>query len=259
MYVIEMQFECFDNTTFDAVEKGINGLLEALRYNGQILGREFPIIMGDGEFRVRVVCPATDSLHPKYHSDYVEMCLNRLNQACVLSPRVKVLGRDMNSEQCWQASDELSWQVLYTTYVHACSPLRSGDSFMPIPLHLNPPTLNGDHKALVKWQTEWQACDELQMAGACEAEHAALREIADVGSDLFRRGWDLRGRLEFITKIPTYYYLYRVGGESLATEMARPCPRCDGDWKLGQPLHDIFHFKCDDCRIVSNLSWDHLK
>ncbi|MBF4381633.1 DUF2310 family Zn-ribbon-containing protein, partial [Vibrio anguillarum] len=23
--------------------------------------------------------------------------------------------------------------------------------------------------------------------------------------------------------------------------------------------HDIFHFKCDPCRIVSNMSWDHIK
>lgn len=50
MYLVELQFECFDNTTLTAVDKAINGLIEALRYNGQILGREFPIIMGDAEF-----------------------------------------------------------------------------------------------------------------------------------------------------------------------------------------------------------------
>lgn len=50
MYVVELQFECFDNTTVSAVDKAINGLMDALRYNGQVLGREFPIVMGDGEF-----------------------------------------------------------------------------------------------------------------------------------------------------------------------------------------------------------------
>ncbi|MGV3003073.1 Zn-ribbon-containing protein [Vibrio sp. E150_018] len=261
MYVVELRFECFDNTTIDAVEKAINGLFDALRYNGQILGREFPIIIGDGEFRARLICPEANSLHADYHSDYVKVCLQRLTEAKVLAPKVKVLGQDLNSEQTvsFDEQNTPSWQVLYTTFVHSCSPLRCGDTFRPIPLYHNPPTLNGDHKSLVKWQTEWQACDELQMAGACEAEHAGLKEIAQVDSDLFRRGWDLRGRLEYITKIPTYYYLYRVGGESLQAEQSRPCPRCGGDWKLEQPLHDIFYFKCDDCRIVSNLSWDHLK
>ncbi|WP_299020369.1 Zn-ribbon-containing protein [uncultured Photobacterium sp.] len=255
MYVVELQFECFDNTTISAVDMTVNSLLDALRYNGQILGREFPIVMDDGIFRVRVVCPEQDSLHPQFHSDSVKACLNRLGQACLLNPKIKVLGRDINSEA---AAENLSpsWQVIYTTYVHTCSPLRCGDTLMPIPLYRIGPTLNGDHKAVVKWQTEWQACDEIQMAGGCQAEHAALHEIRDVESDLFRRGWDLRGRIEYITKIPTYYYQYQVGGDSLEAEQRRPCPKCGSEWHLDEPLHGIFHFKCDNCRIVSNLSWD---
>lgn len=143
--------------------------------------------------------------------------MSRLSEASLLAPKVRILGLDINSEQA--AEEEMpSWQVLYTTYVHTCSPLRSGESLLPIPLYRNPPTFNGDHKAVIKWQTEWQACDELQMAGACKAEHAALHEICDVDSDLFRRGWDLRGRIEFLTQVPTYYYQYRVGGSSLAQE-----------------------------------------
>lgn len=94
MYVVELRFECFDNTTIDAVEKAINGLFDALRYNGQILGREFPIIIGDGEFRARLICPEANSLHADYHSDYVKVCLQRLTEAKVLAPKVKVLGQD---------------------------------------------------------------------------------------------------------------------------------------------------------------------
>lgn len=258
MYVVELQFECFDNTTVSAVDKAINGLMDALRYNGQVLGREFPIVMGDGEFYVRVVCPEQDSLHPRYHSDFVKVCMNRLSDASLLAPKMRMLGRDLNSEQA--AEEETpSWQVLYTTYVHTCSPLRSGETLLPIPLYRNEPTLNGDHKAVIKWQTEWQACDEIQMAGGCRAEHAALHEICDVDSVLFRRGWDLRGRIEYITKVPTYYYQYRVGGQSLESEKARKCPKCGGEWLLDEPLHDIFYFKCDECRIMSNISWDQLK
>ncbi|WEM42830.1 Zn-ribbon-containing protein [Photobacterium sp. DA100] len=256
MYVVELQFECFDNTTVAAVDSAINGLMDALRYNGQVLGREFPIVMDEGTFKVRAVCPEQDSLHSRFHSPQVKAGMNRLSQASLLSPKVKLLGRDLNSEAAAENFSP-SWQVIYTTYVHTCSPLRCGDTLMPIPLYRLPePTLNGDHKAVIKWQTEWQACDELQMAGACQAEHAALHEIRDADSDIFRRGWDLRGRIEYITKIPTYYYQYRVGGESLESELSRPCPKCGGQWWLDEPLHGIFHYKCDKCRIVSNLSWD---
>lgn len=258
MFVVELQFECFDNTTVTAVDKAINGLMDALRYNGQVLGREFPIVMGEGEFFVRVVCPEKESLHPKYHSDFVNVCFERLSEASLLKPKMRLLGRDINSEQAAEPGKP-NWQVLYTTYVHTCSPLRDGDSLLPIPLYRNSPTFNGDHKGVIKWQTEWQACDELQMAGGCKAEHAALSEICDVGSVLFRRGWNLRGRIEHITDVPTYYYQYRVGGSSLLQEQARRCPRCGGDWRLDEPIHDMFHFKCDGCRLVSNISWDHLK
>ena len=228
MYVVEIQFECFDNTTISAVDKAINGLMDALRYNGQILGREFPIVMGEGVFTLRLVCPDQDSLHPQYHSDFVKVCIERLADAKLLAPKVRLIGRDINSEEA--AEENPSWQVLYTTYVHTCSPLPSGNSLLPIPLYRNPPTLNGDHKAVVKWQTEWQACDEIQMAGGCRAEHAVLHEICDTDSVLYKRGMGLRGRIEHITKIPTYYYLYRVGGISLQDEQARLCPSCSGEW-----------------------------
>ena len=89
--------------------------------------------------------------------------------------------------------------------------------------------------------------------------NATLTEISDTKSVLFKRGWGLRGRIEYLTKIPTYYYLYRVGGISLKDEKERKGPQCGGEWLLDAPIHDIFYFKCDDCRLVSNISWDQLK
>ncbi|CAM3600271.1 hypothetical protein VA7868_02187 [Vibrio aerogenes CECT 7868] len=259
MYVVELQFECFDNTTVSAVEQAIYGLIEAFRFNGQLLGREFPVVMGEeGIFSVRAMCPEKQSLHPDYHSDFVKVCLSRLTDAGLLAPKVKIIGLDIHSEQT-DTSETREWQILYTTYVHTCSPLRNGDNLLPVPLYRIPPTFNGDHKAVIKWQTEWQACDELQMAGGCRAEHAALKELNHPESDLFRRGWDLRGRIEYLTGIPTYYYQYQVGGVSLEAEQQRLCPVCGGEWRLHEPVHDIFHFRCEKCRIISNLSWDYLK
>lgn len=256
MYSVEIRFECFADTTMTAVERAINGLMEAWRHNGQLLGREFPIIQSGAEFKLRGLCPEEDSLSHRFHSPWVRRQIAMLSEAKLLNPQVRLLGRDINSEASAE-SLPTQWQVLYTTYVHSCSPVRDGETLMPVPLYRLPATFNGDHKALVKWQTEWQACDELQMAGSGAVEFAALAEIADHQSVLFRRGWDLRGRIEYLTKIPTYYYLYRVGGDTLSAEKSRTCPRCGNpDWALGEPLHDLFAFKCDTCRIVSNLSWD---
>lgn len=256
MFVIELRFECFADTTISASEKAINNLLEAYRANGQILGREFAVAFNEGEFKVRLLLPERTSLANKYHSPWVKKALSELTEAKLLAPREKFIGQDINSEV--SNPDTPSWQILYTSFVHMCSPLRSGDNLLPIPLYHIPATFNGDHKRIIRWQSEWQACDELQMAAATKAEFAALDELSSVESDLFRRGWDLRGRIEYLTQIPTYYYLYRVGGQSLATEQTRPCPRCGSQtWKLTEPLLDMFHFRCEPCRIVSNVSWDH--
>ncbi|MDF0534476.1 Zn-ribbon-containing protein [Shewanella yunxiaonensis] len=255
MFVTELRFDCYADTTVSLAEKAINNLLEAWRANGQVMGREFAVALHEGSFRVRLLLPETQSLANRFNSPWAKQALHALADAKLLAPREKLLGQDINSEISCEESP--SWQLLYTSYVHMCSPLRSGDSLLPIPLYRIPATFNGDHKQLIRWQTEWQACDELQMASATAAEFAALHELSDTSSDLFRRGWDLRGRIEYLTKIPTYYYLYRVGGESRKAETQRGCPRCGSkDWRQAEPILDLFHFKCDHCRIVSNLSWD---
>ncbi len=256
MFVTEVRFECFADTTLSAAQSAINHLLEAWRANGQVLGREFAVSFHEGEFRARLMLPAPDSLANRHNSPWAKAALKALTDAKLLPPREKLQGQDINANESFEG--ESSWQLLYTSSVHMCSPVRSGDNLLPIPLYRLPASFNGDHKQLIRWQTEWQACDELQMASGTKAEFAALEEISTTESDLFRRGWDLRGRLEYLTKIPTYYYLYRVGGTSLASERERPCPRCGShEWRLDEPLLDMFHFRCEPCRIVSNLSWDY--
>ena len=168
MHVVELRFECFDNTTINAAEKAINGLLEAYRANGQILGREFAVAFNDGEFRARLLMPEKSSLAKRFNSPWVEQALTELTDAKLLAPREKYIGQDINSEVSSQ--DTPSWQLLYTSYVHMCSPLRNGDTLQPIPLYQLPATANGDHKRLIRWQTEWQACDEIQMAAGTKAE-----------------------------------------------------------------------------------------
>lgn len=254
MWVCELQFDCYQDTQLNQVESAIRQYLDALRYNGQILGREFPTSMHAGWLSSRVVCPEQDSLHPRYHSRQVELAISGLHQAGLTSPKVTRKGQDLNSDTT-DHCPERAWQLLYTTYLHSCSPLRCGEHFAPIPLYQIPAVANGDSKQVLKWQEDWEACDQLQMNGSI-LEHAAVLEISTPDSRLSQRGRDLARRIEHVTKVPTFYYLYRVGGDSLAAERDRPCPGCGQDWRLSEPLHDIFDFRCEPCRLISNLSWD---
>ncbi len=258
MFIKELTFECYQNTQYAVVERSINNYLDMLRYNGQILGREFPIAMKGAIFSTRLVCPEETSLNEQFNSPQVKHALTQLTQAGLLTPKIKTIAEDLNSLEC-APNFQPSWQVLYTTFLDTCSPLRCGETLQPIPLYRMPEAIsNGDQKSAIKWQEEWINCDELQMNGSAVSS-AILKEMGEVDSKLYYRGSHLCKRIQYITKVPTYYYLYRVAGISLEAEKSRKCPSCGGDWHLKKPLFDIFDFKCDACQLVSNLSWDFKK
>lgn len=258
MFIKELSFECYQDTKYALVERAINQYLDALRYNGQILGREFPVAMQGPIFTTRLVSPERESLHTQFNSPQVNHALDNLNQVGLLAPKVKNIAEDLNSLPT-ATNFQPSWQVLYSTFLDTCSPLRCGETFAPIPLYRTPEAIsNGDRKSAIKWQEEWANLDELQMNGSAVSS-MALKELGDISSKFFYRGTNLCKRIQYITKVPTYYYLYRVAGTSLAEEQNRRCPSCGGDWRLPEPLFDIFDFKCDKCQLVSNLSWDFKK
>ncbi|MDO4627469.1 MAG: Zn-ribbon-containing protein [Pasteurellaceae bacterium] len=253
MYLIDVFFTGYAN---DAPFL-INQIVDQWRYNGQIIGREIPLFLAQQEdqqgFALRVVCPEQQSLLPDYHNQPVQNALQQAENRGIFFDSFQVVADDLNSDST-SATAKPNWQLLYTTYLQSCSPLHSGDDLSPIPLYLafrDAPHLSQD---MIKWQENWQACDQLQMNGSA-LEQAALNELSAVDSTLFKHGYALRQEIEQHTHIPTYYYLYRVGGESLASEQQRCCPRCHSDWRLATSLFDMIYFKCDNCRLVSNLSW----
>ena len=255
MILAKLTFECFEDTTMTRVELAINALITELKYNGQIIGQEFPTLLKDGYFVTQVLCPEEDSLAHLNHNLAVKNAIDRLNDAGILQPKITILGQELHSDSTDPAHTP-SWQILYTSYVQTCSPIRCGEHFAPIPLYRLPALANGCYKQLINWQQDWQACDQLQMNGRTN-EFEALAQIGTIDSPLGQQSRQLCQRIEEQSGIPTYYYLYRVGGESLAKEAQRRCPSCGGDWALAQPLHQVLDFKCDCCRLVSNLSWDY--
>ena len=64
MFVVDLTFDCYQDTTLEQAEQAINRLVNALRFNGQIMGEEFPTVLKDGFFITRVMCPTEDAMHP---------------------------------------------------------------------------------------------------------------------------------------------------------------------------------------------------
>lgn len=266
MYLVDIFFHYDSNKKpanepqQDAVSL-INQIIEQWRYNGQVIGREFPLYYDETDnkrgFSLRAICPDHQALLPYYNNDNVNRTLIKAADNGVYLHQISLVADDLNSNISHQAEDEQSlpaWQILYTTYLHTCSPLFSGDSFLPLPLYQElqqHPSLSMD---LIKWQENWQACDQLQMNGSA-LEAQALQQISSPDSTLFKHGYHLCKEISDATQIPTYYYLYHLGSRDHEQEKQRKCPLCKQDWLLEKPLFELFHFKCDHCRLVSNLSW----
>lgn len=227
------------------------------RANGQMIGREASVThfqnVDEAYFQVSLLMPRQDSLAKKYNSEEVNKELANAEDYGVKLEGFEVVGRDYRADTT-SKREEAKFLILYTTYLDSCSPIFNIHNFLPLPLY---EITNSDQKMaqrILKWQEDWQACDQLQMNGST-LEKVALNQISEVKSDLSEQGRALCREIEGTTQMPTYYYLYRLGKDK-EVEHNRKCPSCNGDWKLDEPMHDIFYFKCDQCRLISNLSWE---
>jgi predicted nucleic acid-binding Zn ribbon protein len=166
---------------------------------------------------------------------------------------VKVLGtRPESSSACeCQTGGPL---VLFTTYMRRASPLTCADCLRPVPLYRIPHTYGEEYGDVLRWESDYQACDTLYMNSGA-GERFGEREMSRRDSSLSPRGRALCKSIAELTGRGVYYYLSRTGGRSRARELLRRCPDCGGEWLLEEPFH-IFDFKCDRCMLLSNISFD---
>jgi len=251
MYVAQLCFYFNPTGPPAAPLEAIGRLLSALRSNGQILGREFPLA-GDGEaYRAFMMLPAADSLERRHANEWVARAHERLLEVGLRELTVDLVGE---SAEGWDACGcpTRTSLILYTTYVSLDGCLRCGDCFHPVPLYAVPPTANGEYHDVMRWQSDYQACDQLQM-NCTTGERFGLREMSCPDSSLSRQGRAVCRKIEAGTGLPVFYYLHRHYGRSFRIERDRLCPACGGPWRLDTSLHDLFDFQCAVCRLLGRI------
>ncbi len=224
-----------------------------MRQNGQILGKEFPIVQSGQVLKSFALIPEADALGRSHDNKWAKRARADLVKKGLTHLRVKVFGDDPTSRSP-DACDAPDDYILYTDYLTLESPLRCGRCFDPVPLYHVPPTYDDSEFYNVKtWESDYQACDTLQM-NCHTGERFGIKEMSEADSSLSRRGRGLCAAIEQGTGKPVYYYLFRyVRRTTREKEEARRCPVCGGAWFLDEPWH-IFDFKCEACRLVSTIS-----
>jgi predicted nucleic acid-binding Zn ribbon protein len=221
--------------------------------NGQLCGREWPIVQESSGYSTIALSPERDSLEPGFNSSCVTIA-NARAEAEGLKLTWQGLGENAESSPTCSCGSPSAY-VLFTTYVSLESPIRCLDCFRPVALYRMKVMHSGEFNELISWQSDYQSCDRLQMN--CRVlEQAATQELSNVDGDLTKDGRAHCETLAASSGRPFYYYLHRGHGESYQSEVERRCPGCGGEWHLDSRLHSLFDFKCERCHLLSNVAFD---
>jgi len=253
MIIAELRFLANADSSASAAEEAIFLLLGALRMNGQILGKEFPLAKTSDGYLTQVMLPAADALDRSHWNTYVAQRMEDLHKADLAAPSVTYVGPEPTA--CEPCRCEIRTAlVLFTTYVCLESPLRCLQCFLPIPLYEMPPTRSEEYSDIISWQSNYQACDTLQM-NCSVGERFGTRQLSTFDSALTKEGREICARIDANRGQPAYYYLCRGSGRSVEAETARRCPSCGARWLRAEALHGKFDFQCDKCHLLSNVAW----
>jgi predicted nucleic acid-binding Zn ribbon protein len=251
MFFVELKFRVLQGSPTAAQENALWSLGGYLRRNGSLLTDALPVI-GPEEFTISGVAPAKDALRKANWNKWVRQGIANLTKVHLSRPAIRFLGTVSEMATPCECKRQSEY-FLFTTFLTNEPPLRCLRCEGTIPLYRLPPSKTEEHSGLLSWESNYQACDALQML--CRVgERFGERQMATPGSNLSRQGLEICRDIERLTKRPTYYYLYRFRTRSHATERDRKCPSCGGEWLLKKNLHRKINFKCDKCRLLSNTA-----
>ncbi|HAW92649.1 MULTISPECIES: DUF2310 family Zn-ribbon-containing protein [unclassified Arsukibacterium] len=254
MYLAELTYKVIADTSFSQAEAAIRNFSEALIFNGNILGREFPTAWQQDRFCCRLVIPSPEALHRSTLSARVLQAEQQLMSAGLAYPQIQVLGMDIMSQH---SSEQLAEKlVLFTTFSDNCSPLRNLADLAPVPLYQLQPAEGVDHESLIRWQIQFQALDEVQQQQRRVLQKTAENSLQQFNSALNRQGRQLAKKISQHNALPVYYALYSGSSNNCSAETAKRCPGCGAAWRLTTPLLELFDFKCDSCLLVGNIAWE---
>ncbi|MEA3490507.1 MAG: DUF2310 family Zn-ribbon-containing protein [Campylobacterota bacterium] len=255
MYTAEVKFTINKKVKDDSQTDLVELIFGSWRMNGQVLGDTYFSFIKNKNLIVQVLIPAKDSLSTKYANRYLKSSYKKLESVGLSKPRIKILGEEphyYNKCKCKKVKE----YILYTTYVQLEPALRCKKCFGYIPLYKIPPIYdNSEYYPLITWQSDYQACDTLQM-NCIVGEKFGMKEMYDHQSDLSKQGRYVCKKIEKLTGKKTYYYLYTYRAKNRKKELKRKCPKCKGEWLRKETLHNKFDFECTKCRLLSNIAWD---
>ncbi len=259
MFMAQIEFSTTNAPDMHNAAQATNGLLAAWYHNGQTIDCGEIFVGPDGGIRTWVSIPEQTALDDANNGKWVNRALSELERCGANVSSTEIVGKNTEGDPVCTCEDSTAL-LLFASLVSTGSPVLCMDCGHALPIYKVPPFESGSHETLRCWNKIYKACDTLWIYSQT-GEFFALREMARLDSSLTRHGRAVCEIIEAKMGIPTFYYLDRgksrrnIWREQVwARERARRCPSCNGEWLLPESVLPFVDFRCDPCRIASNLS-----
>lgn len=250
MYVHEISIEIKSNYNKRELEIQFDHLMHYYRGSGQSLGRYECGYIDKNRIVSIPVTHEKNSLDKKYNNYYVNKQILRLEELCKSVLEIKTIG---TAYRGIKATCKCKTPEFYILNAMFSSLITCGTCYRAIPLYKLPIYYDYGYMPILSWETNYISCDSLQMN--CEVgERWALNQMQKIDSQLNKQGLKICRKLEEITSIPTYYFLYDYKKYKGKQQLESLCPGCNNKWILKTQLHENFDFKCETCRLLSSFS-----
>ncbi len=201
---------------------------------------------------MNLYCPEKDSLNDKYLSAYGRDLRKKIENDFNVRIKPEYAGIDPGIP----STPIPSVSNFYILGSRDWSPLLDGETLEPVPIYRIPFT-NQDTESyddLYSWERNYKNIEDTWLIGEA-GENQAKNQLRNYDSELNRQGMTIRKKIEELTAIPTYYFLFNYRARGKIKDKKRKCPGCGADWLIeGKTFNDCYAFKCDRCRLVSGLS-----
>lgn len=137
------------------------------------------------------------------------------------------------------------------------SALICGDTEKCVPFYKIPYTdkLSTDYSNIWSWERHHSSLFRLWLNSQPIAEEFALEQLQNVHSEDSKLGREICAKIEELTGVPTYYFLFNSRRWTGREDLDRKCPLTNQEWRIeGKTASDFIAFKCDESRLVSELS-----
>lgn len=252
--------------TFDIIIKNNNPEYEDIVHHtytfllyltdsGQILWREHLLVQDNNTITIAVACPEIDSLDTKNCNEYAVQYLQKIEEGTGFKIEFIETGTEPDYPfPRYDVPEKSSYYILRHGWSSA---LMCGDTEKCVPFYKIPYTdkLNTDYSNIWTWERDHQSLFRLWLGSQTITEEFALEQMQNADSQNSQMGRELCAKIEELTGVPTYYFLFNSRKWTVQEDLDRKCPLTNNEWRIeGKTASDFIAFKCDESRLVSELS-----